>query len=278
MGQTLISKLLFQPPVSRFPMNPDHLFLHSKSGSKLQVLFINRNAKYTVIFSHGNAEDIYLVQTWLQSYFLKHVEVNAVVYEYTGFGESTGRIPAETSLYDDIETVYLYLTENLNISPDNIILYGRSIGSGPSSYLAEKYDVAGVMLHSPLMSALRVIFNLRWTLPFDKFPNIDRMPNIDCPVFIIHGRRDEIVPFYHARELHNATKHKYPPYYVDGAGHNNVEKFASDYLQRIKQFISHVDRFVQERNMAETRQEEESTYNSEAENERMIRQSSQRVS
>ena len=215
-------------------MNPDHLFLHSKSGSKLQVLFINRNAKYTVVFSHGNAEDIYLVQTWLQSYFLKHVEVNAVVYEYTGFGESNGRIPAETSLYDDIETVYLYLTENLNISPDNIILYGRSIGSGPSSYLAEKYDVAGVILHSPLMSALRVIFNLRWTLPFDKFPNIDRMPNIDCPVFIIHGRRDEIVPFYHARELHNGTKHKYPPYYVDGAGHNNVEKFATDYLQRIK--------------------------------------------
>ena len=47
-------------------MNPDHLFLHSKSGSKLQVLFINKNAKYTMIFSHGNAEDIYLVQTWLE--------------------------------------------------------------------------------------------------------------------------------------------------------------------------------------------------------------------
>ena len=44
-----------------------------------------------------------MVQTWLQSYFLKHVEVNAVVYEYTGFGESNGRIPAETSLYDDID-------------------------------------------------------------------------------------------------------------------------------------------------------------------------------
>ena len=133
-------------------------------------------------------------------------------------------------------------------------MYGRSIGSGPSSYLAEKYDVAGVILHSPLMSALRVLFNLRWTLPFDKFPNIDRMPNIDCPVFIIHGRRDEIVPFYHARELHQATQHKYPPYYVDGAGHNNVEKFASDYLQRIKQFISHVDRFVIERSLREERE------------------------
>ena len=56
-----MSKILFQPPVSRYPMNPDHLFLYSKSGSKLQVLYINRNAKYTFILSHGNAEDIYLV-------------------------------------------------------------------------------------------------------------------------------------------------------------------------------------------------------------------------
>ena len=198
------------------------------------MLFINRNAKYTVILSHGNAEDIYLVETWLQTYFLKQVDVNAVVYEYTGFGESNGRLPGDTSLYEDIETVYLYLTENLNISPDHIILYGRSIGSGPSSFLAEKYPVAGVILHSGLMSALRVVFNLRWTLPFDKFPNIDRMPNIECPVYVIHGKRDEIVPFYHAQELYRATKHKYPPYYVDGAGHNNVEKFATDYLQRIK--------------------------------------------
>ena len=174
--------------------------------------------------------------------------MNAVVYEYTGFGESNGRLPGEESLYEDIETVYLYLTENLNISPDNIILYGRSIGSGPSCYLAEKYDVAGVILHAGLLSAFRVLFNLRWTLPFDKFPNSDRIKNIDCPVYIVHGRRDEIVPFYHAQELYANSVHKYPPYYVDGAGHNNIEKFATDYLQRIKQFIAHVDSFVVERN------------------------------
>lgn len=93
------------------------------------------------------------------------------------------------------------MTENLNIDPNNIILFGRSIGSGPSCFLAEKYPVAGLILHSALMSALRVVFNLRWTLPFDKFPNIDRIPQIDCPIFVIHGRRDEIVPFYHAVEL-----------------------------------------------------------------------------
>lgn len=125
-----------------------------------------------------------------------------MVYEYTGFGESNGKVPSEKSLYDDIETVFLYLTENLNVTSDRIILYGRSIGSGPSCYLAEKYNVAGVILHSPLMSVLRVVFRLRFTLPFDKFPNINRVKNINCPIFIIHGKRDEIVPFYHAEELY----------------------------------------------------------------------------
>ena len=156
---------------------------------------MNRNAKYTFIVSHGNAEDIYLVESWLHSYFLKQVNVNCVVYEYTGFGESNGRLPKDRFLYDDIETVYLYLTENLNIDPDTIILYGRSIGSGPSCFLAEKFPVGGLILHAGFMSALRVFFNLRWTLPIDKFPNIKRMPNISCPVYIIHGKRDEIVPF-----------------------------------------------------------------------------------
>ena len=142
------------------------------------MLFINKNAKYTLIFSHGNAEDIYLVQSYLETYFLKEVHINAVVYEYTGFGESNGKVPSDSSLYDDIETVYFYLTENLNIPADRIFLYGRSIGSGPSCYLAERHEVAGVILHSPIMSALRVVFNLRFTLPFDRFPNIDRISNI----------------------------------------------------------------------------------------------------
>ena len=173
------------------------------------------------------------------------MHVNAIVYEYTGFGESNGKVPSEESLYNDIETVFLYLTEHLNIPQEKIMLFGRSIGSGPTSYLAEKYDVAGVILHSPLMSILRVIFNLRFTLPFDHFPNIDRMPNIRCPVYVIHGRRDEIVPFYHAERLvaNLKKKFRYDPFYVDGAGHNNVEKFAPDYLVRVRQFIQHVDEF-----------------------------------
>ena len=136
------------------------------------------------------------------------------------------------------------MTEVINIPAYNIILYGRSIGSGPSCYLAEKYNIAGLMLHAPLMSICRVVFSsLRWTLPFDKFPNIDRIKNFDCPVYICHGTRDEIVDVCHGRRLwENCVNKEVQPYFVESAGHNNIEKYAGkEYLIRVRKFIDHVD-------------------------------------
>ncbi len=72
--------------------------------------------------------------------------------------------------------------------------YGRSLGSGPTCQLAEELaadgvELGGVMLQSPLASAFRVAFNFRFTMPGDLFPNIDRVKNVACPMFIIHGTR-----------------------------------------------------------------------------------------
>jgi pimeloyl-ACP methyl ester carboxylesterase len=100
------------------------------------------------------------------------------------------------------------------------------------------------------MSILRVVFsNLRWTLPIDKFPNIDRIKNFDCPVYIIHGQRDEIVHICHGQRLwENVVTKTFEPYFVELAGHNNIEKYAKDYLPRIRKFIDHVDQWVEEKN------------------------------
>jgi hypothetical protein len=115
---------------------------------------MNMNAEYYLILSHGNAEDIYHVNEWLENYFLRIVTVNPVSYEYTGYGEADGRLPTEKSIYNDIYAVYSFLTKNLRVPPEKIVLYGRSIGSGPTCWLAENYKVGGVILHSAIMSAI----------------------------------------------------------------------------------------------------------------------------
>ena len=116
------------------------------------------------------------------------------------------------------------------LQPEQIVLYGRSLGSGPSCYLAAKTaaegrSVAGVVLQSPLLSAFRVAFNFRFTLVGDQFPNVDLAQSIRCPTFIIHGTIDEVVPFWHGQDLFNAVRPEWraKPFWVEGAGHNNIE-------------------------------------------------------
>lgn len=137
--------------------------------------------------------------------------------------------------------VYKYLTINLEVNPKSLILYGKSIGSGPSCYLAEKKVVGGLILHSGFTSVVRVAFDVRFTFPFDMFPNIDRMPNIRCPTLIIHGGMDEIVPYQHAVDLYQKAANKVKPYFIPEGGHNNLEECAEDYAKRINEFINLVN-------------------------------------
>lgn len=140
--------------------------------------------------------------------------------------------PCEDYVYADIEAAYDYLLNERSIQPSEIVLYGRSLGSGPTCYLASKtasrgpqHSVAGVILQSPLLSAFRVAFNFRFTMVWDKFPNIDYAPRIQCPVFIVHGTQDEVVPFWHGQDLWLSLEQQWraKPFWVEGAGHNNIE-------------------------------------------------------
>lgn len=155
--------------------------------------------------------------------------------------------PTESNCNADIEAVFDYLVKDQQITPEQIVLYGRSLGSGPSSYLASKTaldgrSVAGLILHSPFMSVFRVAFDVGVTLSLlgDQFPNIDRVAEMQCPVCIIHGRQDEVIPIAHGEALYEALpeKCKAAPFFVDNMTHNyhdfevevNMMKRLNDYL------------------------------------------------
>ena len=176
-------------------------------------------------------------------------QVNILAYDYDGYGLSEGE-PSEQGVYADIEAAFNYLTDVLSVPPERVILYGRSLGSGPSCHLAMKQSkenrpVRGVILQSPVMSAYRVAFHFRFSMPGDVFCNIDKVPHINSPIFIMHGRRDEVVPFWHGQELFLATKPQYQadPFWVESAGHNNIELLLRDthlFFDKLKAFINFV--------------------------------------
>eukprot|EP00913_Durusdinium_trenchii_P011321 g10632.t2 len=106
------------------------------------------------------------------------LDVNIFAYDYTGYGMSTGT-PSEEALYADIEAAFKYLRDIVGIPWSEIVLYGRSIGSGPSIHLATRTAVRAMVLQSPLLSIYRVAFSSSFTLPGDMFPNVDRIGCLD---------------------------------------------------------------------------------------------------
>ncbi|XP_034035498.1 alpha/beta hydrolase domain-containing protein 17A isoform X2 [Thalassophryne amazonica] len=193
------------------------------------------NARFTVLFSHGNAVDL----GQMSSFYIglgTRINCNIFSYDYSGYGVSSGR-PSEKNLYADIDAAWHALCTRFGVNPQNIILYGQSIGTVPTVDLASRYACAAVVLHSPLTSGMRVAFpNTKKTYCFDAFPNIEKVARITSPVLIIHGTEDEVIDFSHGMALFERCPRAVEPLWVEGAGHNDVE-LCSQYLERLQQFI-----------------------------------------
>ncbi|VDP84885.1 unnamed protein product [Echinostoma caproni] len=98
--------------------------------------------------------------------------------------------------------------------------------------------VAGVVLHSPFMSGLRVVCpGTTRRFCFDPFTNIDKVARILSPTLIIHGTDDEIIGIHHGHELYSRLKHPLEPAWIEGAGHNDIELFA-EYAIRLDRFFN----------------------------------------
>jgi len=210
---------------------------------------LRRGAKLTMLYSHGNAEDLGMMYRRMKD-LARILCVNVLAYDYSGYGLSQPKCkPSERMCYRNIEAAYSYLVNVMKIPPSRIVLYGRSLGSGPSCYLAKKTadegeSVAGLILHSPFLSIYRIVLDVRSGFVGDIFQSYARAKSIKCPVFIIHGENDQVVPFWHSDELLRSFQPQYraQPFFVKGLGHNNIEmKKRAEYIERVVNFL---DKYV----------------------------------
>ncbi|GAB1292298.1 Alpha/beta hydrolase domain-containing protein 17C [Apodemus speciosus] len=214
-------------------------FSRTARDNRLGCMFVRcaPSSRYTLLFSHGNAVDL----GQMCSFYIglgSRINCNIFSYDYSGYGVSSGK-PSEKNLYADIDAAWQALRTRYGVSPENIILYGQSIGTVPTVDLASRYECAAVILHSPLMSGLRVAFpDTRKTYCFDAFPSIDKISKVTSPVLVIHGTEDEVIDFSHGLAMYERCPRAVEPLWVEGAGHNDIELYAQ-YLERLKQFISH---------------------------------------
>jgi hypothetical protein len=215
---------------------PGQLLRLDSGGQKITALYLpNPNARFTLLFSHGNAEDLGDVMFFLQKFHDAGFSVMA--YDYRGYGTSSGK-STENGVYEDANAAYDYLTQQLHVPANQVIAMGRSLGCGAAIHLAARRPVAGLIVEAPFLSAFRVLTRVQ-LLPWDKFNNVRDIRQVHVPVLIIHGRADQIVPFWHGENLfQNANEPKtFLP--IDGAGHNDIMLLAGKkYEAALREFAT----------------------------------------
>jgi fermentation-respiration switch protein FrsA (DUF1100 family) len=229
-------RLMFQPPPAGYDRSAEIIQLMAADGVRIAAVWLpNPDAEFAVLYSHGNAEDLGHIMPVLRA--LRDLGVSVLAYDYRGYGMSEGRPSADGALLDQ-DAAFAHLTGTLGFPSGRIIAWGRSIGGGPATSLAAREPLAGLVLESTFTSAFRVV--TRWPLlPRDRFRNLALLRTVRCPVLVIHGRRDAIVPFHHGRALFEAAAGPKRHLWVDGAGHNDVWQVAGEsYARAVRDFVT----------------------------------------
>jgi abhydrolase domain-containing protein 17 len=253
-GTLVASALAFHPPPPQYSLDFDEgtktytflldgvkppipvsaTMISTSTNSKIPIICIRSpGARMSILFSHGNATDLGAMFGFFAA-VSKVLGVNVIAYDYTGYGVSElgpdwdERVrTTEKQVYLDAEAAYAWAVANVvKDAGKELVLYGQSVGSGPSVYLASKKEtpVAGLVLHSPILSGLRVLTHNRLMSCFDIFPNVDRIGKVSAPVFVMHGEQDMEVDVSHGKGLHDKvpTEFQTPPWWVRERGHNDI--------------------------------------------------------
>jgi pimeloyl-ACP methyl ester carboxylesterase len=229
--------LIFQPPPTTYTEKDGIFFIRVGDRDRLAALYFpNPSATLTLLYSHGNGEDIGAVRNVLQE--LRDHGFAVLAYDYRGYGLSTGK-PSEQNAFADIEAAYGYLVESLGVDPSHVLVYGTSLGGGPSTYLAARRRVGGLVLESTFVSAFRVRTVVP-VFPFDRFPNQRHMSGIRCPVLVMHSRDDPVIPFWHGRKLFDAAEGPKFHYWTDNAGHLGIPWSGGAYWRSLKKLCDAV--------------------------------------
>lgn len=233
--------ILFYPRIERFMifypetefsalpgdygLRHDEVTLQTADGVHIHGWFFPGGpADPVILFCHGNAGNISHRLDNIRCLLDRGLQV--FIFDYRGYGRSHGT-PSEQGLYRDGLAAYGYLTRVKGFAPEQVIVFGRSLGAAVAVEIALRREVGGLILESAFTS-LREMARSQWLFyPFSFFlpahyDNLAKIPGIAAPKLLIHGDRDEIVPFALGRRLFDAAGGPKRFYRIMGAGHNDT--------------------------------------------------------
>ena len=239
IGTGCINSLMFHPVKGGYDAATMGYVDIGTNGVKIAAIVLGpERGKKAIIRCHGNAEDA-MGTLWALVELAKAGYTVASV-DYPGYGLSNGS-PDEEGCYRNVHRLYDWLVETRGFNPEDIIVDGFSIGTGPATELAATRPCGGLILEAPFLSAPRVVTRVR-ILPVDPFPNLKRIGAVKCRVLMIHGTGDRMIPYSQGQALFKLANEPKRFVTVEDGDHNTlvVDMGFDNYLELIKSFVDGV--------------------------------------
>ena len=238
--------LLYHPSENNYlndkiTFNYEEIFIETDKKIKLKSWFIKKDLdKFkTILIFHGNAGNLFNRVYKLNE--LNKLDVNILLISWRGFSGNKGK-PTEKNLYHDAEEAIKWLN-NQGVISKNIILYGESLGTGVATELGASNAFGGIILESPFTSITNAAKIYYPYLPVsiilkDRYDSIGKIKNINTPIFIMHGKMDNIVPQQMGLELFEKANNPKYSYFPEDDDH--MMNYNKQLLNEIKLFINKI--------------------------------------
>ena len=194
------------------------------------------NSLKTIVFLHGNTGK--LENRIHKINHFKNMDINFLIIAWRGFSGNAGK-PSEKGLYEDAESAVRWLKRK-GLKNKDIVLYGESLGTGIAIHIAQNNKFAGVILESPFTSMVDAAKNVYPYFPIrlllkDKYENDKKIKNIESPILIMHGQKDQIVPFWMGKKIYKLAND--PKYSYFSEYDNHMMEYNEKLLLALKKYL-----------------------------------------
>jgi len=230
------------PPPQTYQGEVEDVWMRTADGVRINAFYhSNPASKQVLLWFHGNAENIGYGLEHLRS--LAKIEVNILAVDYRGYGRSEGK-PDEAGVYHDADAAYDYLIEQRLFRPHDIFIYGHSLGGAVAINLASRRPCGGLIVQSSFTTA-RAMARRVFPIPLieyvvkSRFDSLQKIRDVHAPILIVHGARDEVVPFEMGQQLFQAAPEPKRFYPIERATHNNLMEVGGEsYLACLRGFVA----------------------------------------
>ena len=236
-------KLLYLPSENNYlddqiDFNFKEVFIDVEKNLKLKAWLIENDFKNkkTLVFFHGNAGNLSNRTYKLNQ--LSKLDLNIIILAWRSFSGNEGE-PSEQNLYNDAKKTIDWLNSR-GVKNKNIILYGESLGTGIAVELGQTNQFGGIILESPFTSMTNAAKNIYPWLPVkyllkDKYDSEKKIKNLQIPILIMHGKKDNIVPFKMGKKLYDLANN--PKFFYFTENDDHMMTFDEQLVGTIKNFL-----------------------------------------